>query len=233
MSTAQDTVFSSPELLELILSHLSMRDLLCTAPLVSKTWQATTKSPSLQRILFFESDPSADPSDPAQNPLLAELFSPFLARLERQNPSVYHWPGRTASIKAMPWANNPDAFRRVGASWRRMLVTQPSVRTLTVKYVTSGSAGSSSLWARMSDLSLRMGYLYDLVLPLTQDGVWFWVDWHDAGPGREYNSEITLHLWKPISWVVDDDEHVQRDRTFESEEMQIVEIPFSPKCSSG
>ncbi|KAJ6538529.1 hypothetical protein DFH09DRAFT_1283352 [Mycena vulgaris] len=37
MSTAKIVVISTPELLELVLSHLPMRDLLVTAPLVSKT----------------------------------------------------------------------------------------------------------------------------------------------------------------------------------------------------
>ncbi|KAJ7916298.1 hypothetical protein B0H13DRAFT_1998205, partial [Mycena leptocephala] len=48
---------STPELLELTLSHLPMRDLLVTAPRVSKTWQATTLCPTLQRALFFQPDP--------------------------------------------------------------------------------------------------------------------------------------------------------------------------------
>ncbi|KAJ7860098.1 hypothetical protein B0H14DRAFT_3446289 [Mycena olivaceomarginata] len=45
-----------------------MRDLLVTAPLVGKTWQALTLIPVLQRTLFFHPDLS---SDPAQNPLMS------------------------------------------------------------------------------------------------------------------------------------------------------------------
>ncbi|KAJ7731951.1 hypothetical protein B0H14DRAFT_3517764 [Mycena olivaceomarginata] len=42
MLNALVVVMSTPELLELTLSHLPMRDLLVTAPLVSKTWQVLT-----------------------------------------------------------------------------------------------------------------------------------------------------------------------------------------------
>ncbi|KAK7039734.1 putative MFS transporter [Favolaschia claudopus] len=223
-STAQDTVISSPELLEVVLSHLPMHDLLCIAPLVNKTWQATTTTPFLQRVLFFESDPSADPSDPTRNPLLTEIFSPFFTRLENRYTT---WPGSLFSIKAMPWAKNPDAFKRAGASWRRMLVTQPPVRRLAVEYVSIAPTYSSTRSATMSDLSLRMGYLYDMVLPLAEDGVLFWVDWHGAlhaSPG--HNSDSTLHLQKTFSCLIDDE--VERDTQFDSEDMQKVEIPFGP-----
>ncbi|KAK7039774.1 F-box domain protein [Favolaschia claudopus] len=225
MSTSQDTVISSPELLELVLSHLPMRDLLCIAPLVSKAWQATTTTPLLQRILFFEPDPSADPRNLIQNPLLAEIFSPFFTRLE--NPHAYHWPGRTASIWEMPWLKKLDAFRRAGASWRRMLVTQPPVRTLALKHVTSYQLGSTTRQATLSDLSLRMGFLFDLILPLTQDGVWFWIDWHGAGDEHGHTFDSTIHLRKSIGCMVDT-RPVKRDTRFDSEEMKIVEIPFDP-----
>ncbi|KAK7013248.1 putative f-box domain protein [Favolaschia claudopus] len=226
MSTPQDTVISLPELLELILSHLPMRELLCNASLVSKTWQATTRTPSLQRILFFESDPSADP---ALNPLLAEIFSPFFTRLENmENTRAYHWPGRTESIMEMPWAKNPDAFRRVGASWRRMLVTQPPVRSLFLEHVTKCGLFYIDDQATLSDLSLRMGFLYDLILPLTQDGVWFWIDWHGAGAEQGHSCDSTIHLQsnRKSGGGVVILPPVKRDTGFESEEMQIVEIRF-------
>ncbi|KAK7044354.1 F-box domain protein [Favolaschia claudopus] len=203
-----------------------MRDLLCIAPLVSKMWQATTTTPCLQRILFFEPDPSANPSRPTQNPLLAGIFSPFFTRLV--NKFTFPWPGTLGSIKAMPWAKNSDAFRRAGASWRRMLVTQPPVRTLAVRRVNNGTGGFSYRLATMSDLSLRMGYLYDLVLPFTEDGMWFCVDWD--GAGSEHDSDATLHF---CTFLIDGNEPVKRDTQFESEDMQIVEISFGPSNFVG
>ncbi|KAK7039740.1 putative f-box domain protein [Favolaschia claudopus] len=225
MSTPQNTVISLPELLELVLSHLPMRDLLCSAPLVSKTWQATTRTPLLQRILFFEPDPSADP---ALNPLLAHTFSPFFARLENmENTRAYHWPGRTASIMGMPWAKNPDAFRRAGASWRRMLVAQPPVRSLFLDHVIKCRFFYIADQATLLDLTLRMGFLYDLILSLTHDGVCFWIDWHGAGAGHEHSCDSTIHFRSDgKNGCVVNFRPAKHDARFESEEMQIVEIRF-------
>ncbi|KAJ7348446.1 hypothetical protein DFH08DRAFT_959852 [Mycena albidolilacea] len=117
MSAARETVISTPELLEATLYHLPMHDLLLSAPLVSKMWQATTLTPILQRALFFQPDPS---SPRGLNPLLAKSFSPFFTSDE-----VWMWSVR--DIGAMPWANAYKAFRRRQASWRRMLVMSFSV----------------------------------------------------------------------------------------------------------
>ncbi|KAJ7439120.1 hypothetical protein FB451DRAFT_157472 [Mycena latifolia] len=82
MSTAKDIVIATLELLELILARLPLRDLLVTAPPVSKMWQALTLTPTSQCTLFFHPDPSVSP--PTQNPLLVEIFPPFFP-LQGQN----------------------------------------------------------------------------------------------------------------------------------------------------
>ncbi|KAK7044335.1 putative MFS transporter [Favolaschia claudopus] len=232
MSTPQDTVISLPELLELVLSHLPMRELLCDASLVSKTWQATTQTPSLQRILFFEPDPSADP---ALNPLLAQIFPPFFARLKKmKEPRPHHWPGRTASIMGMPWAKNPDAFRRAGASWRRMLITQPPVRSLSLEHVIKYRLFYIADQATLLDLTLRMGFLYDLILSLTHDDVCFWIDWHGAGAGHEHSCDSTIHFRSGRkNGCVVNFRPAKHDTRFESEEKQIVEIPFRSPLSES
>ncbi|KAJ7238197.1 hypothetical protein C8J57DRAFT_1528859 [Mycena rebaudengoi] len=61
MSTAQDEVISTAELLELILAQLPLNILLTTVPLVSKTWQSATLSPH----------PAARPLLPARPPVSA------------------------------------------------------------------------------------------------------------------------------------------------------------------
>ncbi|KAJ6482726.1 hypothetical protein C8R45DRAFT_1215433 [Mycena sanguinolenta] len=161
MSVAQITVISSPELLEHTLVYLPMRDLLVTAPLVSKTWQAITLSPTLQQLLFFQ---RATSSGRAENPLLVELFPPFFApgggRANRWTCPNFQ------AIKAMPWSKAPDAFKRPEASWRRMLVTQPPAQRLVVRERCHGQIGDSVRQAVLDDPCLRMGVLYDLVLPL-------------------------------------------------------------------
>ncbi|KAJ7337011.1 hypothetical protein DFH08DRAFT_675205, partial [Mycena albidolilacea] len=133
------------------LSHLPMRDLLTIAPLVSRTWQASTLSPELQRSLFFELDASA--TEPINNPLLEELFPSFFEG--RGSDETPRW-------EAMPWATASAAFQRADTSWRRMLVTQPPTQTLVVTQKSEGQ-GTSERQGVLEDLSgLRMGVLYDL-----------------------------------------------------------------------
>ncbi|KAJ6451224.1 hypothetical protein C8R47DRAFT_1170273 [Mycena vitilis] len=164
VSPATETVLATPELLEQLLAFLSMRDLLLIAPLVSKTWQAITFTPRLQRILFFQADPASTSAEPVQNPLLVEIFSPFFIR-DLETQSRWSWPD-AKTIIALPWASAPAAFRRPDASWRRMLVQQPPLRHLPVTEIRHGRMGDWKRRAKMVDVELRMGTLYDLVLPL-------------------------------------------------------------------
>ncbi|KAJ6475153.1 hypothetical protein DFH09DRAFT_1379901 [Mycena vulgaris] len=159
MSTAKIVVISTPELLELVLSHLPMRDLLVTAPLVSKTWQAITLSSTPQRALFFQPDPSAEP---VQNPFLVEIFPPFFAP---EGDSRRSWPGNVFSIRRIFWSKPSDAFRRKEASWQRMLVMQPPAQKMTVTEIRHGRGGDFERRAVLDDLSLRMGILYNLAVP--------------------------------------------------------------------
>ncbi|KAJ7152070.1 hypothetical protein C8R46DRAFT_869243, partial [Mycena filopes] len=129
MSTAQINALSAPELLELILTQLPMRDLLVVAPRVSKTWNAITLTPNFQRALFLLPDPTASSTSPVRNSLLMELFPPFFAP---SHPEPWSGPGTADSITSMPWARAPEAFGRSEASWRRMLVVQPPAQTLLV-----------------------------------------------------------------------------------------------------
>ncbi|KAJ7187301.1 hypothetical protein C8R46DRAFT_868384, partial [Mycena filopes] len=146
MSAAQNNALSVPELLELILAQLPMRDLLVVAPRVSKTWNAITLTPMLQRALFLLADPTASSSAPVRNPLLMEIFPPFFAA---PNPGQYYGPATADSISSMPWARAPEAFGRVDASWRRMLVVQPPAQTLLVTEVCHGRHGNFQREARV------------------------------------------------------------------------------------
>ncbi|KAJ7445053.1 hypothetical protein FB451DRAFT_1293221 [Mycena latifolia] len=181
MSTAKVTVMSTPELLELT---LPMRDLLVTAPLVCKMWQAMTLSPSLQRALFFQPDPS---SECIQNPLLAELFPPFFAP---ESPNGRSQLGNAKAIMAMPWSKAPDAFKREDASWRRMLVTQPPAQTMIITKTRHTRGGNFKHRVVLKDLSLRMSTLYDTAVPLINRAASsFLICWHG-----DDNSEGDLTL---------------------------------------
>ncbi|KAJ6584380.1 hypothetical protein B0H19DRAFT_1104882 [Mycena capillaripes] len=200
MSPAQDTVLLTPELLELVLTHVPMRDLLVTASRVSKTWRALTLAPTLQRILFFQPDPSAS-SETTQNPLLVELFPPFfipeLMARDSERWEEGDWPDANA-IKAMPWSRAPDAFRRREASWRRMLVAQPPARTMGVIERCHDRGGDSERRGVLrvateldSEGGLRMGVLYDIVLPLiNRTDSSFCIRWHsDTGLDESQEQE--------------------------------------------
>ncbi|KAJ7777947.1 hypothetical protein DFH07DRAFT_796782 [Mycena maculata] len=173
MSTSKDTPISTPELLELILAQLPIRDLLVTAPLVCTLWQSTTLSPTLQRALFFEPDPSSDP--PIQNPLLVEVFPPFFAPADE---------GSTVdSVMAMPWSKAPDAFKRAEASWRRMLVIQPPAQRVSVTETRHHWDAKSERQGTCNgpDLMLRMGLLYDLaVLLIDRRRSSFCIHWNES-----------------------------------------------------
>jgi hypothetical protein len=153
-----------------------MRNLLITAPLVSKTWQALTLSPALQRALFFQSDGAS--STPIFNPLLVEMFPPFFAPATENR---WSWPGTASRIMSMPWSKAPDAFMREDASWRRMLVTQPPAQRMILKQTRHGRGGNSERRAVLEDLSLRMGVLYDLAVPsIDRVASSFCIRWHDG-----------------------------------------------------
>ncbi|KAJ6506835.1 hypothetical protein C8R45DRAFT_797092, partial [Mycena sanguinolenta] len=125
MSPPQESVLATPELLELILSQLPMRDLLVTAIRISKTWHATTLTPSLQCALFFLPSLSSD-SEHIQNPLLAATFPSFFAARSMRCRV------RTLMDQELPWGKASDAFKRAEASWRRMLLTQPPVLAIKI-----------------------------------------------------------------------------------------------------
>ncbi|KAF8205218.1 hypothetical protein K438DRAFT_2014700 [Mycena galopus ATCC 62051] len=187
MATAQATMLSTPELLEHTLAHLPMRHLLVVAPLVSRMWQAITLSPTLQRALFFEPDSSA--TEPIQNPMLVELFPPFFSPAGKV---PWSWPGNAYEIKHMPWAKAPSAFKRANASWRRMLVTQPPTQTLVVTHTSHTMSGNYEHRAEMKDLSLRMGMLYDLVLPFADEDAYFCILWRNAFDGEGDKGDSTF-----------------------------------------
>ncbi|KAJ7321363.1 hypothetical protein DFH08DRAFT_384403 [Mycena albidolilacea] len=217
MSNAQSAVISIPELLGLTLSYLPVRDLLVAAPLVSKTWQALTLTPALQRALFFQPNPA---SEYVQNPLLAEVFLPFFGRRSRD---LWSWPN-TKAIKSMPWSKAPEAFRRPEASWRRMLVTQPPIQMMIITETCQGRGSVRGRRAELNDLSLRMGYLYDLTIPLVNRvACWFFVRCvHDDNRGAEltltvvYMQQCTLGTTRVL------------DKAFYSDASKYIPIGFGP-----
>jgi hypothetical protein len=160
-------VLSTPELLENILSCLSMRNLLTIATRISRRWNAlVTDSPHLRRLLFFQSEQSKPPhSDCVEktcNPLLAETFPLWFT-----NPTVRFQFDAIATLPIARRVSRREAFLWSTASWRRMLVSQPPIQKLGcwMAEYTSGDLPDDTCW-KFRTLSfpegLRMGKLYDL-----------------------------------------------------------------------
>lgn len=173
----------------MILLELDMRTLITSAQRVDRSWSQLIKaSPRLQQALFLApapKPPSRSTESPPyiQNPLLAEVFSPFFSKPPRRPDTT--WPGfyrrlvlakKTRAKKknsAQPERPRQAAFVRADASWRRMLVTQPPIAKLGVVTVddiiggryfgTAWKAGEVTFTtARSRPRGLSMGVLYDM-----------------------------------------------------------------------
>lgn len=119
----QDAVFSIPELVESILLHLDMKELLTTAQLVCHIWTNVIKgSSTIQQKLFFL--PKYDIKKTV-NPILADVFPSFFPT-GREKASQLR--GLTLSTFGMiKNGNKTEAYAHKRASWRRMLIQQPPI----------------------------------------------------------------------------------------------------------
>lgn len=215
---AMADALSIPELHEAILLRLDMATLLVSASRVNKHWQRTiTDSPKLQEKLFFKpvsasAEHSPSGTTPVTNPLLADKFGKCFFDTD----GTYGYYHRTSSFQDLLWSGgrikqtpldrskrpgianineDPEAttsrrrFTRSGASWRRMLVSQPPpplAGYLRMDQDGSKTAISTALVEPAPGIGegvgLCMGQLYDMVqcrasLP-TECSVWFRVTWH-------------------------------------------------------
>ncbi|KAI0018343.1 hypothetical protein F4780DRAFT_527890 [Xylariomycetidae sp. FL0641] len=163
-------VLNTPELLEAILLQLDLRTLLVSASRVNHYFRDVISQVALQKALFFAPDTR---HDVLLNPL---LLDPFQLWYKSDGPNFIKSRGYTIhSFRDVGlWGGrNTKAFMRRGASWRRMLVQQPPVTTLTI--VTKPLPNQPFLrdewgdirlygWTTTVDVpqGLTMGMLYDL-----------------------------------------------------------------------
>lgn len=126
---ASETVFSTFELLEMILLQLDLRTILTAAQLTCRSWYGLIRcSLSLQRALFFmpdESNSQGAKSIGIYNPLLAAAFPSFFpeSRVSSSEDVLF-------SLSTLDMIKSPrrkSAFTRKEASWRRMLIQQPPI----------------------------------------------------------------------------------------------------------
>ena len=190
---AVEAVLSSPELLEAVLIHLPMRDVLITALRLNRTWNATiTNSPTLQRYLFFAPIIQSPADEPkwTQNPLLIEKFPAWFNDIRATTryfidpktltdpQEIFHYGGKLGPYKRFHFTHiralsktelgaRSEAFCHPAASWRRMLVMQPRVNLVKIVH----ASNVHKRWGRQRETKefgghggLRMDYLYDFVI---------------------------------------------------------------------
>lgn len=128
-SVAAPRVFALEELLALILSYLSPQDLL-RSQRVNQAFHRAVNSYHTQQKLFFT--PNQDETQVAWNPLRGAAI-PEWFRMARRTPIRV---GETRIITFYDREEGKEAIRssRVGkgASWRRMLICQPALRSIHV-----------------------------------------------------------------------------------------------------
>lgn len=139
MVTAHDIVFMLNELLEIVLANLTFEDLLKTKA-VSKHWnEMIDKSPYLRKRLFLQQYQGAGLSPGYQNRNWESICASGYTAVETGH--VYHpilCNGKTLVNYANKMANTqnfalPKSWQAREASWRKMQICQPPMRTLTLK----------------------------------------------------------------------------------------------------
>jgi hypothetical protein len=215
MTLSHEQVFATPELHEAILLNLPLRHLLVHAQLVSRSWHSLiSSSPVLQQSLFFR--PSIkEPQEPSRlNPLLCEAFPPWFKNLSlsaAQSYGLFH----PKCFEDLDWNSNDNkkvAYAREDASWRRMLVVQPPVRTLQMIRRWSGRNPDTYYECRLQcEEGLSMGLLYDIIqghFLVPQFGL----HWHMVPVEKERESD-------------DEDEAEFGERDISDSEI----VPFQPR----
>jgi len=215
-SKATAAVLRTPELLELILLHLDLKSRITSAPRVCRLWSETLNhSPMIRKASFFQADQGLHMKageSPHINPLLREAFgdqffnlsdcqvdkypfqrADYFWKLPWAPQALPHLKASTGSVLKVDPTCRQRSFTRAGASWRRMLVSQPPPPFLGFTWLdcfTITAAGHRFLVDSVTppqndvvgfDTGVTMGQLYDTVQSLTMQqekpGLFFRVRW--------------------------------------------------------
>lgn len=200
-------------------------------PISREACQASECSLDGSTLPHWDSEPDAgDVALPILNPLLVKKFGPCFFDFG----STYGYHRRSSSFYKLPWtkrspkeaeragepvkmsaliARNEEAarrpFTRRGASWRRMLVSQPPPPKLGYSwmYLGHGSEESQTVWMALWEpkslqpfVGLRMGELYDFVQYHAghhdRRSLWFRVIW--GQPKEPFTSDHSQEICQRI-----------------------------------
>ncbi|QSZ30691.1 hypothetical protein DSL72_000249 [Monilinia vaccinii-corymbosi] len=220
-TSAASRVFSTPELLTEVLSHLPQACLFLQVPLVCKSWAMALTSPELERALCFR--PAMRKGPTTWSSLLEKQFGIFFDFTHVPNGRVL---GPDA-FDVLSWKRNLEAFKRADASWRNILVFQPPCYALAIERVKHSRGG---LLCETTTLpcpdGLRMGMVWDIAQEwCLRRKHWFQmsgpeVEKDDRSPSVAYAGRMiprmTLH-WhimcpRPRSQISLEDDWVSRGR---------------------
>ena len=172
-------VFGNSLIIENILSHLSIPELLQAQRIHSQFKTTIEQSASLQRQLFFKpiTTHDAGKETPYWNPPLARLFAPLFSLYRYVDDESFE----TFGEMTLYWDKIPDMRERIlrpEASWRRMFPVQPPARLEGIIILDTGCcfpANHSPFRARLGrqhqplqEPGIRMGMLFDLVAHISE-----------------------------------------------------------------
>ena len=211
LTTAREKVLALPETFTEILLSLPRRDLLINAALVSQSWFTTINtSAPIQQYLFLISRQTVVSEGQEFNPLLEKAFpSWFKDTPERKR-------GRGAEFRTLEWNESlqkMEAYRRKGASWRKMVPVQPAPCRLEVvkhtlrRHLMFGNEKEEG-WVKLKG-GVTMGVIYDLTQewarrPISSFEVVWGRSESDAGTGAESVVRLVLHHTTQVSGMKDD-----------------------------
>ncbi|KAJ4301079.1 hypothetical protein N0V90_003169 [Kalmusia sp. IMI 367209] len=163
--SAQQRALETAELLEAILAQLSPRDLLLAQRISRPFYQTIKNSPHLQILLFFRQSFAKAPDGWCLNQLLREQFLPWFVTPQplNRNPGYEH----IQLLDGLDVEKRREAFLRKEASWRKMLLVQPSALNLEiVKHINSRRDyfGKTTIFAEEKSAigTATMGTIYDI-----------------------------------------------------------------------
>jgi len=188
--SAAAKVLGTPELLEMILLHCTMQELLPLQRTSRHFRDIILSSAPLRRKLFLSEALHEDKNQQTDNPYLKERFPKLGTYLLQGNPK---W--RPKFIKALAEEDvlrlGPEFFRCETATWRNMLLTQPPVKEVVVY---AGFEDGVKVSRNVEDLvnaqvsvksahGVTMGMIYDASAKANRKSKWSDVRRNDSGYG--------------------------------------------------
>ncbi|KAH8685912.1 hypothetical protein BGZ60DRAFT_351415, partial [Tricladium varicosporioides] len=163
--TAAQRVLATPELLSIILSHLSPATLILCGKHVSRIWHAVITHPdkNLQIALFLRraSPESVHKGEIIYNDLLRCIFN---TDFNQGEPGIRE---EQLQLHELPWKRSPEAWIRNEQVWRNMQIALPPCTRLAM----SKDTLSRRAFPRSSGMSgsiecpegVTLGLLYDII----------------------------------------------------------------------